>query len=794
MKKLILIATLILVFNFGYRIEIYAQSKTLYGTIVSSESGDALACCNVYLTDKTKGTTTNKYGYYSFELPDAINYVVFSYIGYINDTVFCHLTNDSVLNIKLQPNNSELKSINYEGKRNSAVSTYKLKTTEVKSMPMAMGEPDLIKGLQLLPGVLTTTEGTTNLSIRGGTKDQNLILIDEAPVYNPSHVLALVSAFNIDAIEDVTLFKGYIPASYGGRLSSIIDIRMKEGNNEKFAVSGGIGAISSRLTLEMPIIKGETSFLISGRYGYPGNTLNGFNNLRHNPHFSNLLTIPVLKNLPEDNIAWFYDFNFKLKHIINSKNKIFLSAYTSKDEFEYRPLLASNSNMKWGNTTITARWNHIQNSKMFINYTLLHSDYNYSYLKLKSSNAYLWTSGLKETSFKTDVDYFINSNNHLKFGTNISYNIYLPGKIGKTDQDSNFNEFSLHQQQTLKMDFYISDKYKFSKNLDLNFGIRYSSLMNLGADEILNYNDDMSFITDTTYYSKGEIIKYHFGFEPRLSLEYRFNSNQNIEISYIRTKQYVHLMSNSVIGLPTDVWLPSNSYIEPSNSNQYSLGYFQAFKKLKINTSAEIYYRHSNNIVDFVDNADLFLNNQIEKQLAIGESKSYGLELMLKKETGKFNGWISYTLSKTVQRVDGVNENNWYPAYYDKRHNLAVFLNYKLSKSFEISSVFKFSSGANVTVPVQSYSYQNDVYIEYSDRNAYKLPNYHRLDLSLRYMGKRSQVRRWKNIWELGVYNIYNRKNIFAIESGYNVNVNQLTTSKVYLYGIVPYLSYQFKF
>jgi len=767
-----------------------AQTNNLYGTISDANTGEQLAGCSVYLVDKSKGIVSNAYGYYSVELPKGKNTVVYSYLGYIADTITIVLHSDSGFNISLNQSIAKLTSVEIEAQlQNNVEGSQNIVTVEsIKKMPAAMGEPDVMKSLQLLPGVQTTTEGTTNLSIRGGTHDQNLILLDEAPVYNPSHVLSLVSAFNIDALKGATIYKGYFPAQYGGRLSSVVELRMKEGNNQKFALSGGLSLIASRLTIEVPVIKNRTSIMLSGRYGYPGRTLNGIYKLNTIPQ----INITQLNHIPEDNVVWFYDLNFKLNHTINDKNKIYLSSYISKDEFEFSPLEA-NSNIKWGNRTFTGRWNHIQNSKMFINYTFLHSNYNYEYKRIDGLSNYKWNSGLQETSFKIDADYFLNTKNHLKFGGDIGFNKYAPGTIGKTNEDSDYREFTLHPHQTIKANIYISDKYKLNSKIQFNLGIRYSSMMNIGEDEVFVYNTDKSKILDTNYYSNGEIFKHHHGLEPRISVSYLYNQSSSFHLSYSRTMQYVHLLSNSAIGLPTDVWIPANTNIAPANANQYAIGFNKSFKKTNLKASVELYYRDINNIIDFVDNADLFLNERIETQILSGKRKAYGIEFMLKKETGNLKGWISYTLSKTEQKVEGVNNNNWYPAYFDKRHSLAVFMSYKVLKVLELGAVFKFSSGGNITVPLQVFYFQGQPVIEYSARNAYQLPNYHRLDLSLTYKAKKNSARKWKNSWTIGVYNIYNRKNVFAIEP--NSFRNQSTDLNIiYLYGIVPYLSYQFKF
>lgn len=782
LSSFLLIVLMFVVFN-GY-----SQKNSIYGIITDADNGEQIAGCNIFLIDKTKGVTTNAYGYYSLELVEAEQAVVFSCIGYQTDTFSFNLTNDSLFNHSLIKSNTQLTQVEIKAEQQTKakIGQIAIKTADIKAIPAVMGEPDVIKSLQLLPGVQTTNEGTTNLSIRGGTHDQNLILFDEAPVYNPSHALSLVSAFNIDVLKEATLYKGYFPANYGGRLSSVIAMRMKEGNNKKLAITGGIGIIASRISLEIPIIKNRTSLIVSNRFGYPGTTLNGIRQINNIPN----INIPQLNNIPKDNVVWFYDLNFKINHKIDLKNKVYISAYTSKDEFELKPLDAR-SNTKWGNTTITGRWNHIKNSKVFVNHTIFYSNYNYSLDRINDANNYIWKAGLKESDYKLDIDNYYSPNHKLKYGLKIGYHKFKPGEIIKSETESNYKKYTLHNQQAVSTDLYISDKYTINKKIEVTIGVRYSSMTNLGPGTDFQY-DNLNQVIDTIEYSSGEIIKYHWGLEPRLNAKYSFNSTSAVQLSYGRTRQYVHLLSNSSVGMPTDVWVPSNNHIKPSYSNQYSIGYYLNYPKVGVDFSLEVYYRNINNIIDFIDNANLFLNDQIETQILSGKRKSFGMELMAKKEIGKLKGWISYTLSKTNQKIKGVNMNKWYPAYFDKRHNMAVFITYALTKQLELGTVFKFSNGGNITVPKEIFVFGNQPYISYSERNAYKLPNYHRLDISLKYKSKKNDTRKWKSEWALGIMNVYNRKNIFTIDIRYKYT-GELAVSKIYLYGILPYVSYSFK-
>jgi hypothetical protein len=772
----------------------FAQTENLYGIVTDSLNGELLTGCNVYVIDQTSGVVTNSYGYYSVALSKGKHQLVFSFVGYRVDTFEIDLKYDLNYPVRLVPLNSKLTGVSIIAQKGLqyAINRENLNIEKVKSMPVVMGTPDVLKSMQLLPGVQTTNEGTVNLSIRGGSHDQNLILLDEAPVYNPGHALSLVSVFNVDAIKSASLYKGYFPAEYGGRLSSVIELRMKEGNNKKLSLSGGVGLIASRLTLEFPIVKNKASVLISGRYGYPGSALNAVSLLNANPY----MNIKALNNIPQDNVVWFYDINFKVNYQLSKNNRFYISLYSSKDEFELQPLDAKR-NLKWGNNTLTARWNHIQNSRVFVNHTIYYSNYDYSYSRIEEVNNFIWSSGLQEVNYKLDIDYYLSKNNHFKYGGLLGYHKYMPGEISKAGANSSYNSFSLHKQQTLNFDFYISDELTLSEKVKINFGLRYSSMMNIGPDQIYVYDDEMKNVLDTISYGEGDIIKYHFGLEPRFTASYLFNKRSYLQVSYGRTRQQVHQLSNSSVGLPTDVWLPANTYINPAISNQYSIGYYNSIGKSNIKSSIEVYYRNMNDIIDFVDNADLFLNDQIETQVLMGKRVAYGAEFMLKKEVGKLQGWVSYTLSKVDQQVDGINDDKWYPAYFDKRHNLSVLLSYKLFSCLKVNTVFKFTSGGNATVPIELFYFNGVPFVEYSDRNAYKLPNYHRLDISFTYESVKNTKRAWKSLWTIGAYNVYNRKNVFSIDAHFVNSKYQwdyyIEVNKIYLYGIVPYISYQFR-
>jgi hypothetical protein len=654
-------------------------------------------------------------------------------------------------------------------------------------MPAVMGESDLVKSLQLLPGIQATNEGTTNLSVRGGSFDQNLFLLDDAPVYNPSHALGFFSVFNSDAIKSVKVYKASFPAQYGGRLSSIVDIRMKEGNNKQLSVSGGLGLIASRLTLEGPLIKDKASFIVSGRYSYAGLTANGAGLLGQS------LRIGGLMDFNANNEINFYDFNAKVNYRINDKNHLFLSAYTGSDHFFYYAI-DDNSSMDWGNITGTARWNHVFGPKLFANTMFIFSKYDYSYILKDDARHFKWSANLQEMDAKTDFDYFLNPNNHIKFGVSVENHNYFPGKVEPSDETSITKAFTLDQQRAIISTAYLNNEQRISDKIGIDCGLRYSTFFLLGESTVYSYSPEMEMI-DSVNYSGGELVKFYHSLEPRLSLRYQLNGNSSVKLSWAKTVQFQHLIGNSSVGLPSDVWIPASTYIKPQSANQIAIGYYRSFANNRYEFSMEAYYRKMYNVIDYRDNADLFLNPHVETQVLAGKGQSYGLELYLEKKTGKLTGWISYTLSKTTRQIDGINNDQAYSATYGKRHYLSLLANYQLSKTWSVSSIFKFTSGGFATIPEGTFNYYGAAFNYYTDRNGYKLPPYHRLDLSFNYQSRKNEHRKWKTEWNFGIYNVYDRKNIFALFmklDDYDFRLSK--GSKMYLYGITPFVTFNFKF
>lgn len=562
---------------------------------------------------------------------------------------------------------------------------------------------------------------------------------------------------------------------------------MKEGNNKEQKVSGGIGLIASRLTLEAPIVKEKSSFIVSSRYSYAGSIVNAIGS-----GLSQLGAKSYRDFNPNKEVS-FFDINTKVNLELDDKNHLYFSAYAGRDHFFYSEIDDSSS-MDWGNVIGNLRWNHIFNSNLFANTMLVYSKYDYSYILRDDIREFKWLADMKEFDFKSNFDYYLNSSNHIKFGFSLENHFYNPGKLEPRNSESITKPFELESKKSLIASIYINNTQKITNKLKFNYGFRYSSFFLLGKASVNEYDDDFDIVT-TKQYQKGELVKFYHSLEPRISVNYLLNNRQSIKTSYTRTTQYQHLISNSTVGLPTDVWIPSDSYIKPQTANQYSLGYYMNTKDNKYNFFTEIYCKKMYNIIDYKDNADLFLNPNIETQVLSGEGESYGIEFLLEKKKGQFKGWLSYALSNTEKTIEGINNNNSYSVTYNKKHNFSATLFYNLTKRFSISSIFKFTSGGFITVPEGVFNHYGASFSYYSDRNGYQLPAYHRLDVSATLKSKRKEYRKREGEWSFGIYNLYNRKNIFSLFIKQNPqDLGESKAYKMFLYGASPYLSYNFKF
>jgi hypothetical protein len=741
--------------------------KSISGIITDQHNGETLIGAVIYFNELEVGTSTNAYGLYSIEVPEGEHVVTISYLGYENLESSIE-TSKMKNNFSLNSSDFQIEEVIVSAKKanyniiNSAVGIESISSEMVKSNASVGGELDIMKTMQLLPGVKASVNGTSQISVRGGSFDQNLILIDEAPVYNPSHALGFFSVFNPDAFKQSTLYKSYIPAKFGGRLSSVVDIRTKDGNSENLSVQGSVGLLSSRLMIESPI--GEnTSVLLAGRYSYVGELLN----------MAEKSDIGSLNELSSNSDINFYDINFKLKHKVNENNRIYLSSYVGHDDFYYTNI-DDESSLSWGNMTSTLRWNSVFSNKFFMNMSLIYSNYNYSYILKDNAKSYEWLADLTEFDYKVDFDYFLNSWNHITFGADAIYHIVNPGEIKPKGSASNAVAISLNKNNAIESSLYLNDKNDITKKFQLNFGLRFS---NLKSDYKVSTED---------------LSKNYTSYEPRFSARYSFTDDFSVKSAYTRTTQFFHLMSNSALGFPTDIWLPSNSEIKPQFSDQISLGIYKNFFDNQLELTVESYYKKMNNIIDFIDNSNLFLNERIHEQVLSGDANAYGIDFSLKKQSGKYNFMINYSYSRVKKTIEGINNGNEYSASYDKPHSLNLNLGYNFNQNWSATTNFVYSSGGLATVPIGTYFYKGLNFMKYSNRNEYRLPSYHRMDFQVSYKKK---MRSFEYEWQLGLYNLYGRKNVFALFTRSDeYNVNNQSAYKMYLFSFVPFVTFNFKF
>jgi len=767
-----------------------AQTATVYGFVTVAQSGEALIGSTISLSgQKTYTTLTNAYGFYSLTVPVGEYVLNSSHVGFRENNEDITIGESQRHNIALQVKEADTMQaviVSSSGKKsivqNVVTGNHRLSILEIKKIAMGGSEPDVLKSLQFLPGIQAAAEGTTNLSVRGGSYDQNLILLDEAPVYNPTHSLGFFSAFNTDALKDVAIYKGVFPAQYGGRLSSVIDIRMKEGNNKEQTLTGGIGFIASRLTWEGPIEKDRSSFMISARYSNTGALLNTAYKLN------------IIDAATSQNKISFYDLNAKFNTALGRRDRLYLSAYTGYDNFYLMPL-DMETRTNWGNTTVTARWNHVFSTRLFANTSLLYSQYRYSHYMLDSARDFSWRANLKEMTLKTDFDWSTNKNSLLKLGAGISIQDVLPGKTISIVDHLPDQRVTLNNRSSAQVFAYLNHEQKINKKISVSYGIRATAFAALGDARVYQYNADTTAVIDSTFYGKGKIIKAYFGAEPKATIRYLLSTAVSLKLAYGRNYQFQHLLTNSSVGLPTDLWMPSNTFFKPQYSDHFAAGVFNTFPGETWETSMELYYRKSYNVIDYRDNADLFLNDKIETQVLTGQAKGYGVELLIKKNKGVSKGWISYTWSKASRQIDGVNNNEWYPASYDRRHNLSIVYNHSLSKRWSFAANWVFRSGNRATIPLGTYVFGGVRSLYYSTRNGYSLPAHHRLDLSVTWQNKQRENKKFEGEWVLSLYNAYNRHNVVALYARQDPrNYAYTKTYQVYFGGIIPSIAYNFKF
>jgi hypothetical protein len=759
-------------------LHVNAQEKyTLSGSVIDSITGESLIGAYIYVPQQQQqGCVTNAYGFYSLTLPAGNYKIHYEYLGYIARELDIALTSNVVKNVELMPKTLSLKEVVVSGESNnqnvtsSSMSVQKLDIKDVKALPVLFGEQDILKTIQLLPGIKSAGEGNSGFYVRGGTTDQNLVLLDEAPVYNTAHLLGFFSVFNSDAIKDVTVIKGGIPAEYGGRLSSVVDVRMNDGNNRDYSVSGGIGLISSRLTVQGPIVKDKGSFIISGRRTYADLFLKLSND--SNQRRTSL---------------YFYDLNMKANYNLGNKDHIYLSGYLGRDVFNF----ANRFGINWGNKTATFRWNHLFSNKLFLNSSLIFSNYNYD-ISLEGANRNInISSGIRDFMLKEDFQYFINPRNSLKFGLNSTYHQFFPGSLIATG-DTTVNNRILQSKQALENGIYVSDDFSLTSSFKINYGLRVSSFSILGPGTFYSYDSEGD-KSDSSVYKNGSVVKTYFGFEPRLSMSYLINDKSSVKASYTRIYQYVHLLSNSTSGNPTDLWLPTSNNIKPQYADQWGLGYFRNFADNNFESSVEVYYKNMYNLIDYKKEADILLNPNVESQLVFGKGWAYGAEFFLKKKEGRLTGWIGYTWSRTLRQFAAINNGNPYPARQDEIHDISIVGIFHASDRWTLASTWVFNTGDAVTFPDGIYVIGGRDVPYYTQRNGYRMPSYHRLDFSATNTKKLKGNR--ERSWNFSIYNVYARKNAYAINFQPDPNDPKKTQAvRLSLFSIIPSITYNFKF
>lgn len=764
----------------GISLTIFSQKQsgdrfTISGTIKSAAKGESLIGASVRIGNT--GTASNEYGFYSITLNKGTYTVEFSAIGLQPETHEVVLDKNIILNIAMKDEVRDLDSVTVTAQsRGRSISSpqmgvERLSTREIKNVPVIFGEKDILKTIQLLPGIKSAGEGNSSFYVRGGAGDQNLILLDEAPVYNASHLLGFFSTFNSDAIKDMTVYKGGMPAQYGGRLSSVVDIKMNDGNNQDFNLSGGIGLISSKLSVEGPLQKDNSSFLISARRTY----------------------VDVFLKLAKDtavrkNTLYFYDLNAKLNYKLGEKDRLYLSGYFGKDVMG----IGKTFGIDWGNGTATLRLNHIFSNKLFSNTSLIFSNYKYNISIRSAGDDFDIFSQIRDWNLKQEFQLYANSRNSIRFGFNSIYHIIKPGEV-RAAITASVNSSSLQTRYSWENAAFATNTWKASDKVNVTYGLRLSSFSILGQGDYFDFDEEGN-ITNTTHYTYGEFVKTYFNAEPRVAASYVLNKRTSIKASYVRNTQYLHLVSNSTSSNPTDKWIPCTNVIKPEISNQVSLGFYKDLFNNQVELSIETYYKDMQNQIDYRDGADIFANSDaIESQLLFGKGRAYGLEWLFRKKAGKFTGWLSYTLSKTERRIEGINNNEWYNARQDRTHDIAIVGSYQLNRKWTLSATWVFYTGDAVTFPAGKYEIGSRVIFYYTERNGYRMPNYHRMDIGATWQLRKR--RRWTSELTFNVYNVYGRENAYAINfRASDENPDKTEAVRYALFKYIPSVSYNFKF
>jgi hypothetical protein len=794
MKNFILLGLLLLL-----RMSVVAQTtqpRTISGYVKDAADGEGLIGVSVYAREAKTGTVTNNYGFFSVTVPTGTYTLSITYVGYAAQTKTVTLTDQNVrLNVELQEEGKQLQEVVVSTRReddnvkNIEMSVNRIDVKTLQRIPALLGEVDVVRSIQLLPGVSTVGEGATGFNVRGGSIDQNLVLLDEAPVYNSSHLFGFFSVFNPDAVKDVKLIKGGIPANYGGRVSSILDVRLKEGNAKKPELNGGIGLIFSRLSYERPVLKGKGSFIVAGRRSY-----------------ADVLAQPFLNKDLRGSRFYFYDLTLKGNYQINSKNTLYLSGYLGRDVF------GADFGFNWGNTTVSTRWNHVFSDKLFLNTTAYYSNYDYSLdsdLKGKQPTDFFRTnSRIIDYSIKPDFTLFLGKNTITFGGQSILHN-FQPGTATAASAGT-IRTFGLSNKYALENALYVGNEQQLTPKLQLQYGLRYSLFNYVGPGEAYTLSTDVPAgqtrpINSIRTYGRGENIQTYGNWEPRFSAKYELGGNSSLKVSYNRLAQYVHLISNTTASTPLDVWTPSTNNIKPQIADQIAGGYFKNFgrRSSEFEASVEVYYKWLQNQIDYIDGASLILNRYLEADLLAGKGRAYGAEFFLKRTTGVVNGWVSYTLARTERQVTGINNGNWYPNRFDKLHTLTSVLLFDppsrgngLASRWNFSATFTLASGTPATFPTNRFEFQDFAPGIVNGRNNYRIPAYHRLDLAATLQGRKRTGKRKDDNWVFSVYNVYARKNPFSVY--FQPNVDNPWVTQAIRYSVfataIPSVTYNFKF
>jgi hypothetical protein len=756
-----------------------AQEKyTISGTVRDASTGEVLIGATFIIKQSAQsGTASNSYGFYSISAPAGKDTLLVTYVGYAPAVYAVDMHGNRTINVSLN-SKSDLNEVvingrarNNENVTSPQMGVEKLDMSQINNVPVLLGERDILKTISLLPGVKAASEGNTGFYVRGGASDQNLILLDEAVVYNASHLFGFFSTFNSDAIKDVSLFKGGMPAQYGGRLSSVLDIKMDEGNNQDYVVQGGLGLISSRLKIEGPIVKNKGSFMISARRTYIDLFL----------HASSDTTL-------KGSQLYFYDLNAKANYHFDDKNVLYLSGYFGKDVLGLQNSFGTN----WGNATGTLRFNHIFNSRLFSNTSVIYSNYNYAIKSYLPGDNFTALSKINDVDFKEDLQYFLSNAHTLRFGADALHHDIAPGSITSTDSSSSFNTKTIERRYGLETSAYLSDEWHVNTKLNLLYGFRLSDMLLFGPGTFSTYDAAGNTISSSTY-SSGQVVKGYFNIEPRFSASYSLSDQTSIKASYNRNTQNIHILSNSSSSTPTDLYVMSSNNIKPEIADQVSTGYFRNFDDNIFEFSTEVYYKWLQNQIDYKDGAQLILNQDVESQLVYGTGRAYGMEFFLKKKYGSFNGWIGYTLSKTERRFDAINDGNYFPATYDRTNDISAVGIYQLSKRWSLSSTFVYGTGNAVTYPNGKYELSGITTYYYSQRNANREPSNNRLDIGATLEGK--PHKKYHSSWTFGIYNVYNRHNPYIITfQDSKTNPGTTEAQETSLFGIIPSVTWNFKF